>query len=98
MLRSALHHRPDETAGSIVDIHDELAGDETVGEGHDPAAALLLEPAIDDEGGSQPAVHRSHVADGAPHRLGGSVEQHFFADGSHMCVSSSRLSCCKLVA
>src|SRR5262249_58193488 len=46
MLRSAFHHGPHETAGSIVDIHDELAGSETVGDSHDPPATCALEPSV----------------------------------------------------
>ena len=65
----AADHRPGEAAPFGIDVDDELARDQAVGEGDDARAGL--EPAVGDEAACQPRVQRAHVGERLPHLVGG---------------------------
>src|SRR4051812_28502598 len=72
---------PDEPARAVLDAHDDLAGDRSVGECHHPRP--LLHANVRDEAGKEPGMERADVAKRIPDDLRPRLDTNLFADGRH---------------
>ena len=82
VLESPSNHSVGDPTGFVVNVDDQLANYHTVGKGHD--SSFLLQASIDDEAHGEPFVYRTNITDGFPDFLGESLNEDFFADGSHL--------------
>src|SRR6185436_14158931 len=70
-----------DTSGAVVNVHDQLAHDGAVGEGHE--SRIPLESRVQDELTSQAGMHCADVTHRVPDMLWRRVNQQFPVNGSH---------------